>query len=134
MQQGVITAILIGGLLGIIICLTVIGCETIRGTIANRKAKKLFYSHLTKEQKLTAKYGFICVQGNLSKELYHIHLRQASGNIRRKTAISNGVAGHRWWFCIVSRNPDIPKYDTLLAQKMLIECDEQQFLATAVGR
>jgi hypothetical protein len=103
------------------------------------KSELLFLRFLTKEQKMefTAKKT-ITVKGSAGG-LYRIECTSITGNVIR-------IAGKRkmfwWWhdysiqpvrYCIQLKNMnEYPIYDHLLAQKVMLECNEAHFLWAAV--
>lgn len=89
---------------------------------ADLKAATLLKQHLTPDQiKMLESYLYFKVVGNKTGRTYTI-FPYAVYNILRDDNVN---------YCIASKDHDIPLYDTMLAQKMLIECDEEYFLRKA---
>ena len=92
-----------------------------------KKAKKLFIKHLSPQQYETfINYNYIIVRSNKGHK-YRINTGSLYINIKR----IDGWFFKRRWFCMQLKNIECPKYDHLLAQKLIIESDEKRFLAVA---
>lgn len=93
---------------------------------ANTKAEKFLLEKLSPTQRLDWKTNnFFLVKGNITGISYKLKL----GRIYNIEAF---LFGKRiGMFCITSKNDNIPIYDLLLAQKLLIETDEQAFINMA---
>lgn len=88
---------------------------------AQRKARALLLKHMTREQRKEFKAsGQFHVKGSSTGAIYMII---DSGSVVRATD------GHE--FCLQVVGERVPREDELLARKILIECDEPKFLATA---
>ncbi len=86
-------------------------------------AERLLWSKLTDTQRAAYPYGYFEVNGSLGG-LYRIYTHTAIQNITRP---GNGVDE----FCM-GLSGAVYRPQIWLAQKILIECDEGQFLRTAV--
>lgn len=94
--------------------------------LASRRAKALLHKYLTKEQR---------------QELRGTQAFRVSDRDGRQYLITEGTAGNvyflvggeeRYRLCVVARGHlPIPVYDLMLAQKLLIETDPEQFLKLA---
>lgn len=102
---------------------------------AERRARNLFMSHLTKTQAKTLKrVRWIEVRGNHTGHVYRIDCRDETLNIRDRNT------GRKYCAVLAQEEPgifglrqdwDIPRYDHLLAQKLAIEANEKKFLRIA---
>ena len=94
--------------------------------VANDKAKKLLVEHLTADQQRTyeeKKYFDVDIEGRI----YRIH-HGSHGNVRLMgTGTKAGKEVTK--FCIQPEG--VPIGDVLLAQKLLLQCNEQEFLRIA---
>ncbi len=89
---------------------------------ANSRALKLLMSCLTAEQQLEMELrGRFCITGSLGRR-YCIVTSTLTGNVIRVRDQAR--------FCAILLRA--PRYDTYLAQKLLIEADERAFLRAAV--
>lgn len=96
---------------------------------AKAKSRELLLSHLTKEQRETfEKNHWFTVEGGKTQQLYRIRSTGISGNIDVLEG-RPGKVTHR--LCCHLRDVSVPLYDHILAQKVWIERDEEQFLRTA---
>ena len=86
------------------------------------KAKLLFISHLTKEQiESFETYKSFVVQGSATGKLYRIHTTSLNMNVQC-------IDSHKLYCATV---PGVPCWDVFLAQKIVIEYDENSFLKVA---
>ena len=100
-------------------------------TVTNKdpfeKAKELFIKHLSPQQYETfINHNYIMVKSNKGHR-YQINTGLIYINIRRM----DGWFIERRQFCMQLKNITCPRYDHLLAQKLIIESDEKRFLAVA---
>jgi hypothetical protein len=95
---------------------------------ARRRAERLLLSHLTGEQRASFKKNkWFIVEGGQSKRRYRIRDR---GNLVANIDVLDGDAvAHR--LCGHCRAGDLPLADHLLAQKMMLEMAEDEFLKIA---
>ncbi len=93
---------------------------------ANQKAKALLHQHLTKiqRQELRAMKAFD-VTGRDGK-VYRI----TEGTTSNVQLLEGGVAVRR--FCVVAKGLELPVYDLMLAQKLLLESNPEAFHGLAV--
>jgi len=98
--------------------------------VAMVRSRRLLLSHLTAAQRDTfEKNHWFVVEGGQSRQLYRI---RNSGSYSANIDVLEGLPGkvtHR--LCCHLRDGSIPLFDHLLAQKVWIERDEDQFLRTA---
>lgn len=98
---------------------------------ATERAHQFLMEHLTAPQRETfTKNGWFVVEGGRSKEQYRIHVHSAAGNIR--VMKGNGKQerdGDR--LCCHAPYGTIPLGDQLLAQKLMLEFAEDDFLRIA---
>jgi hypothetical protein len=101
---------------------------TQRRLAANARARELLLEHLTPQQRETfTKHHWFIVEGGRSKQKYRINgHRGLSGNVDVVGA-SNRVS-HR--LC-AHLNSTLPMGDQLVAQKLMLEFDEDEFLRIA---
>lgn len=93
---------------------------------AEVKARKLFLSKLTMHQIYTLdKHDYIMVKGSKGT-LYRIYCNSASENVH-SIDLQGGVS-----YCYCAAPVGVPLSDALLAQKLLIEADEDAFLEVAI--
>jgi len=99
---------------------------------ARARAKELLLEHLTDEQRATIeRHGWFIVEGGKSRRRYRIRTdRGAAGNVERLGADGNADE----CFCGHSRYVMIPDYDDFLAQKLMLEADEDGYRALANRR
>lgn len=108
----------------------------IKNFVPLNKAEALFFSYLTENQKRTYLQDinpYIIVKGNVTKTHYRIWTSNySSGNINaiNENEYKRGKILSTKSYCLVSRYP-VPIWDTFLAQKLMIECDEERFLKIA---
>lgn len=96
---------------------------------AQARSKELLLSHLTPAQRDTfEKNQWFVVEGGRSRQLYRIRSTGISGNIDVLEG-RPGKVTHR--LCCHLRDVSVPLFDHILAQKIWIEADEDQFLRTA---
>lgn len=91
---------------------------------ADARAWSFFVSHLSNNQQRTLKRSFIIVQGKQFK--WRIETTYVGGNVFRL-----GRSGRRRARYCAEPDDLLPIGDVLLAQKMLLETNEDQFLAVA---
>lgn len=95
---------------------------------AKERSLELLLAHLTEKQRATfEKNKWFVVEGGKSKQLYKV---QDLGHLRANVAVihKNGIVIHRLCcHCDFS----LPHYDQLLAQKVMLEYDEDNFLRLA---
>jgi hypothetical protein len=101
-----------------------------RWALANECAKQILLDHLTAEQRETVeKNGWFVIQGGESGKLYRIGMRSIAGNVEELDADGRAVAR----FCC-HLNDAIPHHDHHLAQKLMLEWEEETFLRLANRR
>jgi hypothetical protein len=93
---------------------------------ARKRAKKLLHSHLDPEQRREL------------KRKGHFHVYGSKGNLYRIAArypynvrLAGEAKRSRMFFCLEPDDPEIPLEDVLLAQKLMLESDEGEFLRLA---
>lgn len=95
----------------------------------HNRAKELFIRHLSAAQYATfVKDNYIDVKTN-KRHKYRIATNELYINIRRM----DGWFISRRKFCIRLMDYNLPFYDHILAQKLLLEIDENRFLKTAIS-
>ena len=96
--------------------------------IAAQKAEDLLKSILNNEQlkEFNEKTYFTTV-GNKSGKKYRITKKDAHGVFRINDTLDRLIEE----YCIVPNNSDIPTYDRMVMQKLLLENDEERFLEIA---
>lgn len=100
---------------------------TARRNAAHTRAKELLFEHLTPKQRETFdKNGWFVVEGGRSKQTYRINIHSSSGNIE---IMQGRRATHR--LCCHCSDRLIPLHDQLLAQKLMLEFAEDDFLRLA---
>lgn len=93
---------------------------------AEVKARKLFRSKLTMQQLFTLdKSDYIMIRGSKGT-IYRIYCNSASENVE-SIDLQGGVS-----YCYCAAPIGVPLSDALLAQKLLIEADEDAFLEVAI--
>lgn len=95
---------------------------------ARDRAKELLLANLTPAQKETfEKNGWFLVEGGKSKQRYRIRANSASMNIdvMNKEKVTHRICAHLHHTC------DAPLYDHILAQKLMLEAAEDDFLKIA---
>lgn len=96
---------------------------------ARERANQLLLEHLTSDQRDTfTRNGWFMVEGGKSKTRYRIRAGTLVGNIDvldPKDKMTHRLCGH------VSHNRGVPIGDHLLAQKMMLQYDEDAFLRIA---
>jgi hypothetical protein len=104
---------------------------------ALERANELLLEHLTPQQRDSFhKNGWFIVEGGKSKTKYRIHKRSAAGNIDvlERNLLSmmtdDGRVAHRLC-CHVPYERGLPIGDHLLAQKMMLQYSEDDFLRIA---
>lgn len=102
---------------------------------AETRAKELLLAHLTEEQREMVKaHGWFIVEGGRSNRRYRIHTYKAAGNIEMLErqghlfCTPNDQATHQ--LCCHCDHT-IPLSDQILAQKMMLESHEDEFLRLA---
>lgn len=95
---------------------------------AKHRARELLLQHLTAEQRHTfEKNGWFVVEGSKSKRKYKI---TANDNCAANIYVLDGEkVKHR--ICGHCKLDQVPLADHLLAQKVMLECDEDSFLKIA---
>lgn len=113
--------------------------------VAERRARKLLRTYLTKAQQTSlTKRGYFCVRGNKTKRLYRIYCGR---KVCRVSGFGNtGNLGQNicckdWWYGThfegsgawshAGHKVVCPPSDLMLAQKLLLETNEAQFLRLA---
>ena len=96
---------------------------------ASKRAHEFLLDHLTPEQRKSfEKNRFFVIEGGKSKTKYRIrdagHLVANIDVLYPDGTRKNGLCGH-------CANHDIPLYDSLLAQKFMLETSEEEFLKIA---
>lgn len=100
---------------------------------AVERSKELLLSYLTADQRATfKKHGWFVVEGGKSKNRYRVRTNTCAGNIEVLAANDNNKVTHR--FCAHCDYSAIAEYDHYLAQKLMIECAEEEFLKIANRR
>ncbi len=93
---------------------------------ATERSRVLLLEHLTPTQRETIeKNGWFVVEGGKSKQKYRIRTQSAAMNI---DVIDGDKVKHRLCAHLPS---DIPHYDHFLAQKLMLEADEDHFHTVA---
>jgi hypothetical protein len=92
-------------------------------TQAFEKAKELLLTHLNEEQRKTFRErGLFIIEGGRSKAKYQIQTEGIVANVKRLTD-NQKLCAHL--------ECQMPLYDHILAQKLMLEYDEDSFLAIA---
>jgi hypothetical protein len=100
----------------------------------DQRAIDLLLAHLTPEQRETySRNNWFIVEGGRSKTKYRINTRAIAGNI---DVLESASLLHRERVtaklcCHVPYHVDVPHHDHLLAQKIMLELAEDDFLRTA---
>lgn len=103
--------------------------ERERRRLAARRAHGLLLEHLTPEQRETFKaHGWFIVTGSDSKTQYRI---RDTGHMVANVDVLNGIGGYTHRLCAHVPVGQVPQGDQLLAQKMMLEFSESQFLRIA---
>jgi hypothetical protein len=92
--------------------------------VAEKRAKRLLFKFLTREQKWTLRAGYFDVIGQDGKT-YRIKV----GSCQNVWLLEDGVETKN--YCIVAKNEWIPVSDLMLAQKLFLQHNIQAFFATA---
>lgn len=93
---------------------------TAEGAAATERSLKFLREHLTPEQQTTWDNSqYFDVKGNVSGAIY----RLGPSGVTRRSDLHD--------FCLQIVGEWTPIYDAVLARKILLECDEKRFLATA---
>jgi len=95
------------------------------------RAQAILLAHLTPEQKDTLeRLGWFVVEGERSRQRYRIRASSASGNIDvlERDLFNDKVLYRLCAHCDLNQ---IPLHDHLLAQKLMLEGDESEFLRIA---
>ncbi|MCK1670339.1 hypothetical protein [Bradyrhizobium sp. 150] len=97
---------------------------------ARERSRELLLAHLTSAQRETfAKNKWFIVEGGLSKQRYRIRdTGHMVANIDVLGEVSDIVSHRLCGHCDLN---EVPLYDQLLAQKMMLELDEERFLKIA---
>lgn len=91
-----------------------------------RRAKKLLLHHLQPEQrKQLRRKGHFDVIGSRGTVF------RISSSFPFNVRLAGFAKRSRVFFCTEAEDPDIPKWDVMLAQKLMIEADEGEFLKVA---
>jgi hypothetical protein len=94
---------------------------------ARKRAKKLLLASLDAAQRRDLKRkGHFHVWGSKGN-VYRIGPADGAFNVR----LAGVAKGSRMFFCLETEDPDVPPEDVMLAQKLLIEHDEGEFLRQA---
>jgi hypothetical protein len=104
-----------------------------RARIASERAKQILLDHLTPEQcDMVEKNGWFVIEGGLTGKKYKIKSGGVAGNIEELDDNGKMIAK----YCC-HLNYQYPNSDHHLAQKLMLEWDEEEFLRkanrTAVG-
>ena len=93
---------------------------------ARRRARRLLVANLNPEQRREL------------KRKGHFHVAGSKGNIYRiasslpfNVRLAGEARRSRIFFCLEAEDPDLPMEDVMLAQKLLLETDEGEFLRLA---
>lgn len=98
--------------------------------VARERARGLLLEHLTPAQRKTfEKNAWFVVEGGRSKKRYRIEARGVAGNVYQLDQKGHVVAT----FC-GHADHSIPDYDQYLAQKLMLEANEDAYLALANRR
>lgn len=93
---------------------------------SKKRAKKLLLQHLHPDQrKQLRRKGHFDVYGSRGN-LYRI-----SSSFPYNVRLSGPAKRSRVFFCTEAEDSAVPKWDVMLAQKLLIEADEGEFLKIA---
>ena len=99
---------------------------------ANETAKQLLLDHLTPEQRKTFEdRGWFVVEGGKSKKPYRIETKMGfHGNV---VELKDHPKGRQdiARYCFQLHDTRIPHFDHILAQKLALECDEENILKLA---
>src|SRR5688572_5365982 len=99
-------------------------------SVAEKKSYQLLLANLTREQQLDVKrYKCFFVKGGVTGKTYRISTRSDTMNVTTPHSTPGKVYGH----CIIPKDREIPKFDAILAQKIMLECDENVFLNLAIS-
>jgi hypothetical protein len=100
-------------------------------TAAKERARELLTQHLTPLQRETMeRNGWFVIEGGKSGSLYRVHADRVAGNVELlDEAGKKAVAS----FCC-HLDHSYPTHDHHLAQKLILEWDEDAFLSTANRR
>jgi len=91
--------------------------------VADEKAKTLLFSQLTEEQRKSfVESGWFLVLSKRSGRQYRVHVSHLVANVTR---LEDGAR-----LC-AHCDPSLPRADHLLAQKLMLEYDEEAFLQVA---
>lgn len=94
---------------------------------ASEKAEELLYSCLSTDQRRCySRYGYFFVIGNITGNRYKL-VQKKQINVYRVDSKGNEISRH----CVVSETT-VPMGDHLLAQKLLIETNEDEFLRVKI--
>lgn len=95
--------------------------------VAVEKAQQILLDHLTPNQKeAVEKNGWFVIEGGMSKKKYKIKTRTVAGNVEEID--DKGIVIAKYC-CHISHN--FPSPDHHLAQKLMLEWDESEFLKIA---
>lgn len=95
---------------------------------AKERANQLLLEHLTPEQAETfSKNKWFIVEGGKSKQKYRI--RDKGSLVANVDVLDGDKVAHR--LCAHAPISDVPLHDNLLAQKTMLELDEEHFLRIA---
>lgn len=91
-----------------------------------KRAKKLLLHHLDPDQrKQLRRKGHFAVCGSRGTVF------RISSSFPFNVRLAGYAKRSRVFFCTEVEDPDVPKWDVMLGQKLLIEADEGEFLKTA---
>lgn len=96
------------------------------------RATGLLLEHLTPQQRETYyKNGWFMVEGGQSKTRYRINAKSSAGNIEVLESRRNVDEVTSRLCCHIPYKKELPLHDHLLAQKIMLELAEDDFLRTA---
>jgi hypothetical protein len=96
------------------------------GKRARRRAKRLLFASLTPKQRRQLKRkGYFQVCGSKGN-LYRI-----ASTFPFNVRLAGFAKRSRIYFCLEAEDPDVPVEDVMLAQKLLLESEEGEFLRLA---
>lgn len=103
--------------------------EVRRREVAKARARELLFEHLSPAQRETFDAnGWFVVEGGKSKTQYRI---RAVENMAANVDVLNSKGGRTHRLCAHARVGTVPLGDQLLAQKIMLELAEDDFLRTA---
>jgi hypothetical protein len=96
--------------------------------LAIERSKEIFLEHLTPDQRDTVENnGWFVIEGGKSGKLYRVKSGAIAGNVEELDPKGEKVIAR---YCC-HLNHDFPRHDHHLAQKLMLEWDEEEFLKKA---